>query len=182
MAPVQIPGLNLDPISSLRPHPVDFALGTEEFTVPAMPAVEWLTLLLDSKFSLYDIVPGLLDPEDHGRFAEAAHSVDDDLEVLALEVLRTASGREWWVTLRLLAVAKSHWHVLGAEMMRLNLDTSTMSLSAWLDIFTLQFVARLKPENATMVTLQLEMVPEGFEAQRDTMEISEAQFLSMGDD
>lgn len=161
---------------------MDFTLGTETFSVPALPAVEWLTILLDNQFSLYDIVPGLLDPEDHDRFVEAAHSVDDSLEVLALDVLRIAAGREWWIALRLLAVAKSHWHILGAEMMRLNLDTSTMSLSAWLDIFTLQFVARLKPENATLVTLQLEMVPEGFTPQRETMEISEAQFLSMGDD
>lgn len=178
---LQVPGLNLDPIASLCPWPVTVTVGSERFEIPALPAVDWLCVLMVEDLSLYDVVPGLFDSTDVPRFIDALSESDEDTQLLALDAIRVASGREWWVALRLLAAARAHWHVLGPQMLQHGADAERLSLSGWLDVLTVQFVACLRPENGTMALLQLEMVPEGFEPQEDTLEISEDQFLAMSD-
>jgi len=42
-----MPVTNKDPVWSLRPWPVEIDMGSQTFTVPAVPAIEWLKFLLE---------------------------------------------------------------------------------------------------------------------------------------
>lgn len=149
-----------------------------DYEIPALPATDWLQVLMQEHPDLEAILTELC-PNGMGLL------FDEDLEEqelwdILLDVIEQASGRHWWIAMRLINVVRGSWNVLGAEMFYRGIDPNTLSLAAWLDAMLLVIIRAMDPKDVTMFTMKLEMVPAGEEPDEEEMEMSTEQFLSMG--
>lgn len=125
-----------DPIASLAPVPILVQLADREYEIPALPALNWLHVLLKDGFSALEIVPGLLSPEDQVSVEDQIALEQVTLEQLneaSFDVITIVSGRDWWFTVKFLTVCRVSWDVIGGMMARLRIDARTLSLAAWID-------------------------------------------------
>jgi len=181
--PAPIPKLNRDPVWSLKPWPVTVQIGMYEWTIPALPAADWLSVLMVEQVDPDDVFPGLLEPEDLEQFDEFIVDGDinlDDVYSSFFDIIETVSGRYWWVALRLIHVAREQWHILGPDMVMRGADPTRLSLSAWLDSLLVTIIQGMKREHVSSFSLQLEAPPAGEEIAEEEMEMSANAFLSMG--
>jgi hypothetical protein len=177
---VTVPKLNKDPIQSLCPHSVIIPVGMYEVEIPAMPAADWLSELMVPDLTLDNIFPGFLSEEDTDLVEEMIISGDLDIEEyeqIILSVIETASARDWWVTFRLIEMARTNWDVLGAELTLRGVDAGQVSLSSWLDVILILALRNTDPKDATMFTMRLEAPPPDTETEEPEMAAS--QFMSM---
>jgi hypothetical protein len=126
-----------DPVASLSRDPIVFDLRGKRFTVPALDAAAWLTILFGDRLTLMDIIPGLLSDDEQDEVNLGVIDGDvaiEDLNAIAEDVLSVASGRDWWVTVRLVTIAKMNWDVIGGELGKLGLDWTVTPLGTWLDV------------------------------------------------
>lgn len=183
---INVPKLNRDPISSLRPFPILVKVGPVEVEIPAMNAAEWLTVLMVEKVEIDDVFPGLLSPEDTDLVEDII--IDGALDMtsfrdIILGVIETASARNWWVALRLIEVVRSSWDVIGAQMVSRGVDAVTLSLSAWLDIALLTVLKEMDPKDVTMFTMRLEAPPlEETTEVAEELEMTRGSFMAMAMD
>jgi hypothetical protein len=179
---VAVPKTNTDPVASLTPAPLVLRVGGYLFDAPAQPAVYWLGVLLDPDPDFWDLFPGCLEEADQDLVNEALleGSLEiESLDAVCLELITTIGARPWWVTIRLIEIARSNWQVLGAEMLLRGVDAAVISLAGWLDVLLLLIMRQIDPKEATMFTMKLEQVPPGLEAEQPEPEISQAAFMSM---
>lgn len=178
-----LPRLVLDPIWSLKQWPVEVEVHGLEFTIPAMPATEWLAILMSDEFGPEHILPGMLTVAEREQVEHLLHQDVLDIQELwklGLEVVTQVSGRPWYVALRLVLTAKSAWDALGGDMAAVRSDAS---LAAWLDILFTLLVRNIEDSKRTMFLMKLELVPEGWgEPVVDTMQMSADAFLAMAGD
>ena len=179
---ITVPKLNRDPIQSLAPFPVEVTVAGHDFVIPALPASEWLSVLMVEDLALDDVFPGLLSEVD----TEAVEDVIllgrldlDEIEDTILAIIETVSARHWWVTLRLIETARGSWDVLGAEMGLRGVDPSRISLSQWLDILLLVTIRAMDPKEVQMFTMKLEAPPPNVEPDESEMEMSQSAFMAM---
>jgi len=179
---VTVPNTVTDPVWSLQPWPVSVTFAGHLFEVPAVPAVDWLQHLMSPDADPLDAFPGMLSDGDQELINDAlldgAVSMDDVYET-CLNVITNVSGRPWWVTLRLVEVAKQSWHSLGAEMLLRGVDATKLSLSGWLDVLLLLIMRNIDPKDAMMFTMKLEQVPPELAAEQKEPEISRSDFMAM---
>jgi len=161
----------------LKPWPVVVEMHGLSLEIPALPAVDWLAVLMQTDLSLDDFIDELM-PD----IEEKLYETDLDLEELyevCLEVISVASARPWWVTLRLITIAKDHWHILSGEMLKV--DATRMSLYGWLDVLLLVILNSMEPKDTTMFSMRLETPPSDVEAKPEEMEMSAGAFLGMAE-
>lgn len=116
--------------------PLFVEFGGQEFEIPAYPAARWLEVLLAEKVNLEAVFPGLagLDAELAVNLAiTGSKATQDELEQVIYEVLEAASGRRWWITLRLCMSLRAHWEWVGGAMARNGLTPFDVPLAFWLD-------------------------------------------------
>lgn len=177
--PVPVPQWNLDPVSSLQPWPVEFTFAGHDYVIPALPALDWLTVLMD-KVDPWLIVPGLVE-NPMGLGFDIIES-GDQYNRLILDVIEVASARRWWIALRLISTAHHFWPTLGVRTARM-VDANQVSLPLWLDVLTENMFERMShndSSDATMFVLKTEMPPPGFELEEP--EMTAEQFLSIADE
>lgn len=150
-----------------------------------MTAAEWLELLMGDAelLDLDSIFPGLASEEDHDYVTEAMIDGDispDQVDKLALQVISEASGRPWYVALRMIHIAMSRWSILGGRLVLAGIDPQKLSLSAWLDALWLTMFDSLPKDKWTMFSSQMEIPPPS-EAKPDmeSMEMSTDAFTSL---
>ena len=175
---VHVPRLNQDPVWSLKPWPAVVTIAHQDFEIPAMPAADWLAVLMKPELSLdeflFELIP---DSED---LLLATQASLDDLYTACLDLISLVSARHWWVTMRLISVARESWDILGAELALRNANAAQLSLSAWLDVLLLVTLRQMDPKDVTMFTMRLEAVPEEESVPQEEMEMSANAFLAMG--
>lgn len=180
-APPAVPKFNRDPVASLRLHTLQFSYGGQEFETVQLTAADWLQVLMELEdLTLLDVLVDFLPEEDGHRFITTFMTQDGDIGELFLNLLEQASGRLWWVAMRLVAVCLGAWQLVGSTLLLLGHRPDTMTLAAWLDIFTLKMLEMIKPDQATMLLMQIEMPPDGVELSTEDMEMSAEDFLSLG--
>jgi hypothetical protein len=174
-----VPKTNRNPISSLRPAPVTFVIEGREYEIPALPALDWLEVLMRPDWLPDDLFVELMP----GGIEFVVNDVVDPLyaEDLVWAIVEEVSARHWWVAQRLIAVISNTWDVMGPEATFHNVDPGKLSLAAWMDAMLVLLMQRLKEDKLPMFVLQLEAPPPGEEIPLEEMEMSESQFLSMGD-
>ena len=176
-----LPRFVTDPIWSLQPWPVVLELGERTLEIPALPASQWLAVLMVGELELEDIVPGLLCEEDADEVEEALYTgllTLEQLNMLALDVVSQVSGRPWWVALRLVELARLHWDNLATEMTRA--DASRLSLSGWLDVLFVALLRAMEEGRRQMFLLKLEQPPKALDkAVPEDPGMSAAEFLAM---
>lgn len=123
--------IQFDLAATLEPVEIDVEVAGGTYTVPALPASDWLVVIAEGSWG--DIVPGLLDPDTTGdledRIADLA--VDhEELRIAAQAALAAAAGVKWW-TARLMAVTAVTTR-LAAHLRLHGIDPTVVSLGAYL--------------------------------------------------
>ena len=179
---ITVPATVTDPVWSLHPWPLTITAAGALLEVPALPAADWLAILMASELELDDLFPGLLAASDQELVEEAlldgVISLDDCYQMV-LDIISTVSGRPWWVAMRLIYVARDSWQVLGAELLLKGVDAQKLSLSGWLDVLLLTVMRNIDKDEATMFTLRLEQPPADIEVETKEPEMSASAFMSM---
>jgi hypothetical protein len=176
-----LPKLVTDPVWSLRPWPVEVEVAGESYTIPAMPAADWLALLMEPRLRPDHIFPGLLDGPGQAEIEEAVHDGLMDVEEylnLGLEVLSQVTGRPWWVSLRLISVARNGWDAVGGELVR-KADADRLSIAGWIDVAYHVIIQAMEDNKRPMFLLKLELPPDGWGEETDSLEMSQDDFLAM---
>lgn len=177
---VSVPKLNKDPIQSLCPYPVEVTVAGLDFEIPALPAADWLSVLMAEDMDLSDVFPGLVQDADELEELILQGKVNiEEIEETVLGVIETVSARSWWVTLRLVGQARESWDVIGAELGLRGVDASKVSLSAWLDMLLILTIRAMEPKDVQMFCLKLEAPPQGTEVAEADMEMTVDQFMTM---
>jgi hypothetical protein len=177
---VVIPKLNRDPIQSLCPFSVIVDVCGRDMEIPPLPAADWLAVLMVENLDLDNIFPGFLSPEDEDLVDDllTTGQLDmDEYEDILLSVIETASARDWWVTFRLVEMARTSWDVLGAELTLRGVDATQVSLAAWLDVVLILALQAMDPQKTQMFTMKLQAPPPEVEADEPEMAVSD--FMAM---
>lgn len=178
---IALPVLVTDPIWSLKQWPVIVQLGGDDLTIPAMPAADWLVVLMVNDFDPEAVFPGLLSAPDQLQVEDHLHHgilTLEEVHHVSMEIISMVSGRPWWVSLRLIHAAAASWDALGGDLVR-KADAAALSLSAWLDVLFLLIVRSIDDANRTMFLLKLEMAPTGWGPEPEELEMSGDAFLAM---
>lgn len=176
---IAVPKLAGDPVWALKPWPVTIQAGGEDYEIPALPAADWLAVLMADPFDPDDLILDLVINGKELLFLETVSA--DDLAHICFDVITTVSARPWWVAMRLITMARGSWSVLGAELILKGVDPQRVSLAAWLDALLLVALRTMNPDDVTMFTMRLEEPPpEEVDSVADEMEMSAEAFLSMG--
>lgn len=155
-----------DFIASLKPWPIeDIQLGDKVYRIPALPAADWLALLMGDQVSLTSIIPALLQPDATEHFTDLV--VDGALdqnewENLVWEIVSIAGGRPWWTIIRLIDNARSPTHSMRvrSQLAFAGVDANRISLSAWLDAVYAIFVPpNTRPEDKQVIDMILTKPP-----------------------
>ena len=183
--PVSIPKLVTDPIWSVRIWPVSVEVGDGVYEIPALPAADWLAVLMNRQLTSDHIFPGMLPEAEQSDVEQVFHDglrdgLMDSEEYFGLgwEVLSEVCGRPWWVALRMIMTAVDGWDAIGGELIR-KVDASQVSISAWLDVLFQVIVQSLEESKRNMYLLKLEIPPDGWGDAPEEMEMSTDAFLAM---
>lgn len=123
----------MDAGAALRPAPIEVQLGKWIYTIPALPAADWIEAILDDDGGA--VVPGLMDEDtarDVWREFLRGDIPKEDIEQAWRHAIGAASGQPWWQTVRLImsATHKDAWPVVHGKLMRC-VDLATASLGAF---------------------------------------------------
>lgn len=179
---IHIPRLVDDPIASLAAWSIDISVRGQHGTIPPLSAASWLAVLMTEDVDLWDVVPGLC-PELNGPLTKMLLNEDvdpDDIRKVALDVIETASGRRWWVAVRLVSIVRQSWEVVGGEMTLQGIRPAEIPFGAWLDAALLICVKGLEADKVTMFTSQLEAPPPDSGIKVQEMTMSPSEFMALG--
>lgn len=149
-----------------------------------MNAAVWLELLMRNEgIRLDEILPGLLPADEAAQVEDALWNGDLSVEELhraALNVIGTASGREWHVAMKLIATAAASWNTLGGEFVMRGVDAAKLSLAAWLDAVYLLLLRNMEQKEAMMFNAKLQVPPAGFEnEEEEEQNLTAESFMAM---
>lgn len=154
----------------------------QDVEIPALPAADWLSALMGPG-DLMDIFPGLLDEDDadwvEGELFGERLSMEA-LQDIQIDVLDTVTGRPWYVSLRLIAVARSNWDSMAGEILK-EADATRLSIAGWLDVVYLLILRNLEQNKVQMFVSQLELPPVGYATEDpQDLEMSPDAFMALG--
>jgi hypothetical protein len=174
---IQVPKHTKDPIWSLKPWPVLFTVNDQDYEIPALPAVDWLTVLMKEEFDLSDVIFELL-PDGVSLFGD--ENIDlNDLYDACLDVIEAVTSRHWWIAIGLIGVAQANWNIVGVEMMLHGIKAEEVSISAWLDALLVITLSIMDKDKTTAFIMRLEKPPPGEEVPAEELEMSRDEFMSM---
>lgn len=152
--------MDVDPAASMRIWAVEFELGGRTFEVPALPAADWLLMLMNGD---------LLDVLDMGDLSAVDEMIlggevtPEEVGKVLTSVIEQATGRSFHTSLILAQVAKMQWPIIGGELARRGMRFDQVSIGAALDAIYVTILDRLKPEAAEkfQALLDSEVSPGG---------------------
>src|SRR5690606_679962 len=129
----------------MRIWAVEFELGGRTFEVPALPAADWLSMLMNGDpLDVLDL--GDLGAVDEMILGEAVTS-EEVGNALTL-VIEPATGRSFHASLTLAQVAKLQWPIIGGDWVRRGMRFDQAPIGAALDAIHVTILGLLKPEAA----------------------------------
>jgi hypothetical protein len=142
-------------------------IGEDRWVIPALDAAEWLKVLLDDDLDPELIFPGFCGPdvivEVNRKLIDGTITMEQ-MEKALYDVLEAASGRRWWIALRLARTVRTHWDRVGGELAANGVTPFGISLSYWLDGAYATFLRLLKdadPQAMGDFTKKLTAPPPG---------------------
>lgn len=175
---VKGPSWDLDPVASLAPFPLVLDLKGVEVEVPALTAAQWLNIFMSKSPDMNDLLDLIPDLDE----LLITEKIDiDDVNALTMEMITVASGRDWWITLRLLGVAAMHWDNIGYRMIT-KIDANQASFAAWMLVLQSTLIDTMEPDSVPMFIAQVQMPPPGVaqeEARTQHKELTAREFLAV---
>lgn len=133
---IRLAPTNADPLASLRICKVAVSLAGRTWLIPAHDAAVWLEILLDEELDPEAVFPGLCGPQtvvEVNRLLLDGVVTEADMEEAICDAIEAASGRKWWITLRLCRFLRGNWDRIGGELAANGVTPFGVSLSYWLD-------------------------------------------------
>lgn len=154
--------------------------------IPAMPAADWLEILLKDpeELDLFNLFEDLLSDDDANHVDQMllqGKLTLQELQDLTLQVVTQVSGRDWWAAIRLTQIARMQWQFFNGTMLKQGVAPWEISLAAWLDAFWVTlFSEAVKPEKWAEVSMFVEapVLTDG-QDHMETMEMSVDAFSSL---
>ena len=119
--------MRLDPMAVVRCWAIDVDVGGATYTIPALPASEWLLAVLGA---LSDVVPGLLTRPDELDDQLIDGHLGEECRTAAREAITAASGTTWWTATRLAQAATQT--AIGWELTSRGVDPTRLPFAAYL--------------------------------------------------
>lgn len=124
----------MDAGAALRPAPIEVQLGEWIYTIPALPAADWIEAILDDDGGA--VVPGLMDEDtarDVWREFLRGHIQRDELEKAWRYAIGAATGQPWWQASRLImsATHKDSWPLVHGKLTMRGVDLDAVSIGAF---------------------------------------------------
>jgi hypothetical protein len=164
---VRISPTDVDPLASLGLSKVAVELAGRRWLIPAVDASVWLRILLAEDLDVEEIFPGLCGPDvivEVNQLIIEGSITMAEMQDTMFDVIEAASGRRWWITLRLCRTLRSTWDRVGGELASRGVTPFGVSLSYWLDgayATFLRLLADGDPKNAGRFAQQLVQPPPG---------------------
>lgn len=156
----------MDALAALRPAAIVVELGEWEYTIPELPAADWITAVLAPDGGA--IVPGLLVAPDRAAiwrdFALGAFTAEE-LAAVERDALAAAAGRPWWEADKLIRslAAPDNFPTIHGELMLRGLDLERLSLAAALNATYAMVRKLIGHDEAALARFdtQLKAIPPG---------------------
>lgn len=145
------------------PRAVRVILGGEQYRIPARPAADWMTVLLDK--DLADIVPGMLEGDLDALWDRVFDGdvTTEECEQAAKEALSAVAGTPWWVAVKLVHSAAADPGVIG-ELRSSGADITTLPLGAVLAALYRIYTRDREPKDVAKVDAEIAKLPPGVSA------------------
>lgn len=150
----------MDGVASLRPCPVDVELGGWIYTIPALPAADWIEAVLEGT-----IFPGLLRDRTTERDVMSLlarnEATTEELVEANRAALEVAAGRSWWSADRLIrsAMHERVRAVLLGSLFGDGLNLRSVSLGAFCDAVYARAVYTLEEDRRGELDAELNLPP-----------------------
>lgn len=148
-------------LAALRVLAVDFDLAGQTYTIPPLPASEWLEVVWNFEDEALPFLH-LLSDDDQSDIMWAMLAGNLDLEELAQrcrEILAAVAGRHWWEADRLIRSAAASWSYIGGELIRRGVDLDKVSLAAALNVIYVICVLTMTAEERKKFDFDLSAPP-----------------------
>lgn len=121
--------MEFDADATLRCWKVDVDVAGQTYTIPALPALDWL---IAARGSWSEIVPGMVgDDADDLREAIVDGAVSSaECVAAARSALEVAAGTRWWTAQKLARALPGSW--VGAELTMQGVDLAAIPFAAYL--------------------------------------------------
>lgn len=154
--------------AGLRPCEIDVTLGGIVYTIPALPAADWLIAIIGEPGA---ILPGLL-PDDQQREVYD-RLLSGDLDVAEInsgwrDVLGAAAGRSWWSASRLCSSAADPeaWPTVHGRLLAEGIDLDKVSIGGFCNaVFFMALSSAADDEERSKLKFELELPPPGSEVE-----------------
>lgn len=174
----------MDVLAGLYQTEVTVELGEWQYTIPALPASEWIAAVTAPNGGA--IVPGLLNATDRtDAWRDFVQGGFDEQELAEVErdALEAAAGRPWWEADRLIRslVDPENWPTVHGELMLRGLDLEALPLAAALNAVYALIRKMISHDEAALARFDtgLKAIPAGIKPE-DVYDQAEAadDFLS----
>lgn len=145
------------------PRPVLVDLGGREYRIPALPAAQWMLVLLERGWA--DIVPGMCegDLDDLHDDIALGFVTTAECEQAAMDAVTAAAGTDWWTAVRLLHSAAQDPAGMG-ELRSTGLDLTTAPLGAVLATLYRIYTRDKDAKDIAKIDQELTKLPPGMSA------------------
>lgn len=145
------------------PRAVRVVLGGEQYRIPALPAADWMVVMLDK--DLADIVPGMLEGDLDALWDRVfdGEVTTAQCEQAAKDALSAVAGTPWWVAVKLVHSAAADPAVIG-ELRSSGADLTTLPLGAVLAALYRIYTRDREPKEVAKVDAEIAKLPPGVSA------------------
>jgi hypothetical protein len=140
--------VDVDPAASLRCWELEIDLGGRTFAVPALPASEWLPVLLaGDPLMVLDMVVSEEDGQSVDDLILAGQVKADELTEALISAIEQSAGRPFQAAYVLAQVARMHWPVIAGQLAQRGFRWEEEPLGAALDAIYSLATAGMKDED-----------------------------------
>lgn len=159
--------MSVDPIAALRVWSIAVEVNDQTFTIPPLPAADWLETILATDRPL-PVIPGMLPLQEQDVLYDwllDGHVEVEDLIRVSRDALEMAAGRKWWEADRLIRSSAEQWHIIGGELTRLNIDLERASIAAVLNAIYVICVRNMDDKQRSQFDIDLRRPPLGVDGE-----------------
>jgi hypothetical protein len=150
--------MRFDPEAGLRRWPIHIDLAGQVWTIPPLPAADWMAAALTDWL---DIVPGLTtNPDRLDDLLDDGAVSYSDCVTAARDALEAAAGCRWWTAQRLIHAA-CDWAATGGELLLRGIDPGTAPLGAVLAATYRAATRNADPTEQARIDYELDKPPAG---------------------
>lgn len=137
--------MDVDPAASLRIWAVEVELGGRVFEIPALPAADWLPILMEvDPIKVLDLLRSSPDdPDDLDNLLLSGRITADELGQALSDTIEEVAGRSLHAALVLAVAARTSWAIVNGDLTRRGFRWDRVSLGAALDAIYLTMSERL---------------------------------------